>query len=156
MKKRADLEGFTWLCARFERFLAFWGRTWGARRSCKAPWPEQSANGNKNKTLTRFWLAYFSNGTFCSLQHNILRSFCCVLVLWNLLFYSRISICDVIVIIRKSYYSCCVGGVSPHSFIDLHVERHFESILHPVQSISKRMKYLPFFRWRHEEKESNI
>ena len=91
-----------------------------------------------------------------SLQHNILHSFCCALVLWNLLFYSRLSICDVIAIIRKSYYSCCVGGVSPHTFIDLHVERHFESILHPVQSISKRMKYLPFFRWRHEEKESNI
>ena len=36
-----------------------------------------------------------------SLQHNIPRSFCLVLVFWNLLQMIQLSICDVIVIIKK-------------------------------------------------------
>ena len=39
---------------------------------------------------------------FSSLQHNILHSFCCVFVLWNLFCNNQLFICDVIVIIRKS------------------------------------------------------
>ena len=50
-------------------------------------------SGNKN---------LFKIGQKRSLQHNILHSFCCVFVLWNLFCNNQLFICDVIVIIRKS------------------------------------------------------
>ena len=66
-------------------------------------------------------------GGVSSLQHNIPRSFYLNLVFWNLLQIIQLSICDVIVIIKKRFYwrranSHLVGGVkslTSHSFIRL-------------------------------------
>ena len=62
--------------------------------------------------------------TASSLQHNFPRSFYLVLVFWNLLQIIQLSICDIIVIVKKGSTggrnSHFVGGVksfSSHSFL---------------------------------------